>query len=44
VVHCQGGGRSAIAASVLQSLGFTDVANLTGGFGEWAKSGQPVER
>jgi hydroxyacylglutathione hydrolase len=44
VVHCQGGGRSAIAASVLQSFGFGDVTNLVGGYGEWVTSGQPVER
>ncbi|MBY0493015.1 MAG: MBL fold metallo-hydrolase [Cyanobacteria bacterium] len=32
VVHCQGGGRSAIAASLLQKLGRKNVANLTGGY------------
>jgi hydroxyacylglutathione hydrolase len=44
VVHCQGGGRSAIAASILKANGFTDVANLTGGFGEWEKEGLPVKQ
>jgi len=43
VVHCQGGSRSAIAASILKANGFDDVANLTGGFGEWAKKGLPTE-
>ena len=43
VLHCQGGGRSAIAASVLQAAGF-DVLNVRGGYDEWAKSGRPVER
>ncbi len=43
VVHCQGGGRSAIAASILKANGFTDVANLTGGYGEWEKKGLPTE-
>lgn len=43
-LHCQGGTRSAIAASVLQAQGFTNVANVKGGFREWAKSGLPVER
>jgi hydroxyacylglutathione hydrolase len=37
VVHCQGGGRSAIAASVLQSEGFQQVINVHGGYGEFAK-------
>ncbi len=43
VVHCQTGSRSAIAASVLQSLGF-NAANVLGGFDEWLASGGPVER
>ena len=44
VLHCQGGGRSHIAASVLQTLGVDDVVNLSGGFGAWAREGLPVER
>ncbi len=35
LVHCQGGTRSSIAASVLQSSGRHDVRNLAGGFAEW---------
>lgn len=42
VLHCEGGGRSAIAASVLQKLGRHDVANLAGGFTAWKKAGLPV--
>jgi hydroxyacylglutathione hydrolase len=41
VVHCQGGGRSAIAASLLKADGIEDVSNLTGGYGEWAKQNRP---
>ena len=44
VLHCQGGGRSAIAASLLQARGFDNVVNLTGGFGAWQRAGGPVER
>ena len=44
VVHCQGGGRAAIAASLLKANGFPDVCNLVGGFGAWQKSGNPVAR
>jgi hydroxyacylglutathione hydrolase len=44
VVHCQGGGRSAIAASVLAASGFTDVVNMSGGYGAWSAAGHPVER
>ncbi len=43
-VHCAGGTRSAIAASLLASHGFRNVANVTGGFGAWAKAGLPVEK
>jgi hydroxyacylglutathione hydrolase len=35
VVHCQGGGRSSIAASLLQKMGRKRVANLTGGYRAW---------
>jgi hydroxyacylglutathione hydrolase len=44
VLHCQGGGRSAIAASVLRASGFGQVLNLPGGYTEWESSGYPVER
>jgi hydroxyacylglutathione hydrolase len=36
-VHCQGGGRAAIGASVLQSLGFEQVLHVKGGYTEWEK-------
>ncbi|MBN8544691.1 MAG: MBL fold metallo-hydrolase [Ignavibacteria bacterium] len=42
VVHCAGGDRSAIAASLLMSMGFENVANLTGGINAWIQSGHPV--
>ena len=43
IVHCQGGTRSAIAASLLERNGRT-VSNMTGGFGEWERAGFPVEK
>lgn len=36
VVHCAGGYRSAIAASLLRAHGFTDVSDLLGGYTAWA--------
>jgi hydroxyacylglutathione hydrolase len=42
VLHCQGGGRSSIAASVLQARGLTNVVNMSGGFGAWQQAGLPV--
>ena len=44
VLQCQGGSRSAIAASVLRARGFANVVNLAGGFGAWERAGYPVER
>ncbi len=43
VLHCQGGGRSSIAAALLQAHGFTNVSNLAGGFTEWQRRGHPVD-
>lgn len=42
-VHCQSGGRSAIAASVLQARGVDAVNNVTGGLDAWQGAGLPVE-
>jgi hydroxyacylglutathione hydrolase len=44
VVHCQGGTRSAIAASLLLANGFTNVSNLQGGMDAWIEKGLPVVR
>lgn len=41
VVQCQGGGRSAIAASVLQRAGY-DVINMKGGYNAWVASSLPI--
>ncbi len=38
VVHCAGGYRSAIAASLLRSRGFSDVSDLIGGYTAWTSS------
>lgn len=43
VVHCQGGTRSAIAASLLQARGFTLVENLTGGYADWQRAAGATE-
>lgn len=44
VLQCQGGARSAIAASLLQAHGISGVLNLAGGYAAWAADGRPVER
>lgn len=43
-LHCQGSTRASIAASILQAKGFTDVANVSGGYRAWTAAGLPVER
>jgi hydroxyacylglutathione hydrolase len=44
VLHCQSGGRSSVAASVLRAHGFTNVINLSDGFAGWQRRGLPIER
>ena len=44
VAVCQGGTRSAIAASLLRRKGFSDVHNFPGGFDAWKRAGKPVEK
>lgn len=43
VVHCEGGYRSAIAASILAQEGRSDVLDMVGGYNAWAASKLPVE-
>lgn len=43
VLQCQGGGRSSIATSLLQSRGLPDVANLAGGYDAWVAQGFETE-
>lgn len=42
VLYCATGGRSAMAAAVLQMMGFRNVISLDGGFTAWAKADKPV--
>lgn len=34
-VYCRSGGRSAMAANIMEQMGFSDVANLEGGITDW---------
>lgn len=43
IVHCQGGYRSSIAASLLQQVGRDNVIDLVGGYQGWVRSGLPVD-
>lgn len=42
VLYCATGGRSAMAAAVLQMMGFRNVLSLDGGFSEWSRAGKPM--
>lgn len=44
VVYCATSGRSAMAAAVLQMMGFKNVLNLAGGFMRWEAEGMPHVR
>lgn len=39
IVHCQGGGRSMQAGAMLETMGFKNVKNLTGGMRAWQELG-----
>ena len=43
ILYCGGGYRSALAADVLQQMGYTNVFSMAGGWKAWKDSGAPVE-
>ncbi|HXT63102.1 MAG TPA: rhodanese-like domain-containing protein [Pyrinomonadaceae bacterium] len=43
ILYCGGGYRSALAADVLQSMGYTNVWSMAGGWKAWKEAGAPVE-
>jgi len=43
ILYCGGGYRSALAADVLQTMGYTNVWSMAGGWKAWKESGAPVE-
>jgi len=43
VLYCAGGQRSALAAKVLQDIGYDNVAHLEVGFNGWAAAGGDVD-
>lgn len=43
LVYCAGGYRSALAAKVLEDIGFNNVFNI-GGFGEWVSNGGEIDK
>jgi rhodanese-related sulfurtransferase len=43
ILYCGGGYRSALAADVLQNMGYTNVWSMAGGWKAWKESGAPIE-
>src|SRR6267142_4214169 len=44
ILYCGGGFRSALAADVLQEMGYTNVFSMAGGWKAWKDSGAPIEQ
>ncbi|AHF15078.1 rhodanese-like domain-containing protein [Niabella soli] len=42
ILHCAGGGRSALAVQTLKMMGFDNVAHMEGGFKAWKEAGLPT--
>jgi rhodanese-related sulfurtransferase len=42
ILYCGGGYRSALAADVLQKMGYTNVFSMAGGWKAWKDSGAPT--
>ena len=43
IFFCASAWRSALAVKTLQDMGFENIAEMEGGFGEWKKRGAPIE-
>ena len=44
VLYCGGGFRSALVADSLQTMGYTNVKSMDGGFGGWKDAGNQIVR
>ena len=44
VLYCGGGYRSALAADMIQRMGYTNVISMDGGWKGWTAAGLPVEK
>jgi len=44
ILYCGGGYRSALAADMLQKMGYTNVISMDGGWKAWKDSGAPTSR
>ena len=42
VLYCKSSGRAALAAAVMQDMGYLQVRSIAGGFDAWLAAGKPV--
>ncbi len=42
VLYCKTSGRAALAAVVMQDMGYLDVVSIAGGYDAWVATGRPV--
>jgi rhodanese-related sulfurtransferase len=42
VLYCKTSGRAALAATVMQEMGYLDVLSIAGGFDAWMAAGKPI--
>ena len=43
ILYCGGGYRSALAGDVLQTMGYTNIFSMAGGWKAWRESDAPIE-
>ena len=43
ILYCGGGYRSALAADMIQKMGYTNVWSMAGGWAAWKEAGAPTE-
>jgi rhodanese-related sulfurtransferase len=43
IIYCASGNRSALAADIMQQMGYKNVASLAGGFRGWAEAGGDID-
>jgi rhodanese-related sulfurtransferase len=44
VLYCKTSGRAALAAAVMQDMGYLNVRSIAGGFDAWVAAGKPVHK
>lgn len=44
LLYCRSGNRSGQVLRIMETLGFRDVYDLSGGIGEWARQGNAIQK